>query len=317
MKGGKASLISEHGRKEQVEVALDSFWRLLFSWKHTARHLFSFRATCLCWRKFCKCIQKHSMKSFCPSIFRPLWFSAIFVLLLLLLLSGIIHLAQARPSGNDVLCWRQKTSLFCLFLPNFQTVFFKFLHAATLLVSKVTVQQASSQPVCVLVSPTEVCSASVITAFTSVTIPQWAVRKLFCDSLLLQHPAAFLARTFWTGSYSSPSSSSSPSSNPRVHELWCADTQALHVLAQQHMHLLFGMKNKTITIFVLGWSLEGTNFKLAESFIDTPPKKRYSHTFPRSKRIVCDLQMKESRERKRNKREKRLMMTVVAVGFTM
>lgn len=141
MKGGKASLISEHGRKEQVEVALDSFWRLLFSWKHTARHLFSFRATCLCLRKFCKYIQKHSMKSFCPSssIFRPLWFSAIFVLLLLLLLSGIIHLAQARPSGNDMLCWRQKTSLFCLFLPNFQTVFFKFLHAATLLVSKVTV----------------------------------------------------------------------------------------------------------------------------------------------------------------------------------
>lgn len=32
------------------------------------------------------------------------------------------------------------------------------------------------------------------------------------------------------------------------------------------------MKNKKITLFVLGWSLEGTNFKLAESFIDTPPK---------------------------------------------
>lgn len=260
------------------------------------------------------------MKSFCPSssIFRPLSFAAIFVLLLLL--SDIIQLAQARPSGNDVLCWRQKPSLFCLFLSNFQTVFFKFLHAATLLVSKVTVQQASSQPVCVLVSPTEVCSASVITAFTSVTIPQWAVRNLFCNSLLLQRPAAFLARTFWTGSYSSPSSSSSPSSNHRVHELWCADTQALHVLAQQHISafdLLFGVKNKKITIFVLGWSLEGTNFKLAESFIDTPPKKSYSHTFPGSKRIVCDLQMKESRERKRNKREKRLMMTVVAVGFTM
>ena len=79
-----------------------------------------------------------------------------------------------------------------------------------------------------------------------------------------------------------------------------------------------------MTIFVLGWSLKGTNFKLAESFIDTPPppkKKNYAHTFPGSKRKVCVLQMKESRERKSNKREKRLMMmtvvVVVVVGFTM
>lgn len=96
---------------------------------------------------------------------------------------------------------------------------------------------------------------------------------------------SILVHTVWTGSFSSPSSSSSPSSNPRVHEFWCADAQVLHVLAQQDISafdLLFGVKNKKN--YHLGSWMEPWGDKLQTSwkFYWHPLKKSYTHTFPGS-----------------------------------
>lgn len=156
------------------------------------------------------------MKSFCPFSLISALILSHFPAAVSLQRSDIIHLAQARPSGGKVLCWWQKPSLFCLLLPSFQTVLREFLHAATLVhTSTCTLFLNScichSAPcvclegkrrstslcwgqrspanelascclsvcVCVLVSPSEVCSALVITTFTSVTVTQWAVRNLW------------------------------------------------------------------------------------------------------------------------------------------